>query len=77
MDRIYAKIVPECNIWRSLVKIIVGRNIKVLSKTELDNVRLEYDEISNSSEISNRDEIYNVWNQSDDGIGPGEKTQKI
>ena len=59
-----------------MVKIFVGRNIKVLSKTELYNVRLEYGEILNYSWISNRDEIYDVWNQSDDGIGP-KQTHKI
>ena len=59
-----------------MVKIIVDRNIEVLSKTKLDNVRLEYGEIVNSSEISNRYEIDNVWNQSDDGISPKTKRRK-
>ena len=68
--------VLECNKWRSLIKILVGRNIKVLSKTELNHVQLKYEEIVNSSEISNSDEIYDVWNQLYDGTGP-KKTQKI
>ena len=59
-----------------MIKILVGRNIKVLSKTELNHVQLKYEEIVNSSEISNSDEIYDVWNQLYDGTGP-KKTQKI
>ena len=56
-------------------KILVGRNIIVLSKTELDNIQLEYDKIVNSSETSNRDDKYDVWNQSDYGIGPGKNAE--
>ena len=70
------KTVIDCNKWYSLNKRVVGRNITALSKTELDNVRFEYGEIVNSSEISNDDEIDDVWNQWDDGTGP-KKTQNI
>ena len=52
-----------------MVKILAGGNIKGISKTESDNVQLEYDEIVNSSEIYNCDDIDDVWNQSDTGIG--------
>ena len=69
MDGKYEKTFIECNKWRSLIKRVVGRNVKVLSKTELDNVRLEYGEIVNSSEISTGDEINDVWNQSYDETG--------
>ena len=69
VNRKYGKTVLECNKWRILVKIFVGSNIKVLSKTELDHVLLEYGEILNYSGISTGDEIYYVWNQSDVGIG--------
>ena len=60
-----------------MVKILAGGNIKGISKTESDNVQLEYDEIVNSSEISNSDEIDNVWNQSDDGIGPKKNAENL
>ena len=43
---------------------MVGRSIKVLSKTEYAHVRNEYGEIINASEISNSDNgIDNVWNE--------------
>ena len=59
----YEKTVIECNKWRSLIKKYVGRNITVLSKTELDVVWFEYGEIVSSSEISDGiDEIYYIWN---------------
>ena len=54
----------------SLIKIVVARNIAVLSKTELDHFRFKYGKILISSEISNSDEIDDVWNQSDDGTCP-------
>ena len=57
------KTVIGCNKWFSFIKRVVGRNIKVLSKIELDNVRFEYGEIVNSSETLNGDEIDDVWNQ--------------
>ena len=38
VDSKYEKTLLEWNKWRSLVKIIFGRNIKILSKIELDNV---------------------------------------
>ena len=63
VDGEYEKTVIECNKWCSLNKRVVGRNITALSKTELDNVRFEYGEIVNSSEISNDDEIDDVWNK--------------
>ena len=44
-----------------MIKRVVGRNITVLSKTELDNVRLKYGKIVNSSETLNGDEIDDVW----------------
>ena len=50
---------------------------KVLSKTNLDTVRLEYGEIVNSYEISNHDEIDDVWDQSDDGIGPKKNSENL
>ena len=50
-----------------MIKILVGRDIELFSKTELDNFWFEYGEIVNSSEISNCDEIDDVWNQSDYG----------
>ena len=56
-----------------MVKRVVDRNITVLSKTELDNVRFKYGEIVSSSEISNGEEIDNVLNQSDDETGPKTK----
>ena len=77
MDSKCEKTVLKCYKWLSLVKIIVGRNIKFLSKRELDNVRLEYGEIVNSSEISNRDEIGDVWNKSDDGKGPKQNAENM
>ena len=40
-----------------MIKRFVGRNITVLSKTELDHVRFKYGEIVNSSETLNGDEI--------------------
>ena len=76
LDSKYERTVPECNKYCSLFQIIVGRNIKVISKTELDSVELEYDKIVNSSEISNCDEIDGVWKQSNDIISPA-KTHKI
>ena len=57
------KTVIGCNKWFSFIKRVVGRNIKVLSKIELDNVRFEYGEILNSSETLNGDEIDDVLNQ--------------
>ena len=58
--------VIECIKWRSFIKQVDYRNITVLSKTYLDVVWFEYGEIVNSYEISNGiDEIYDVWNQSD------------
>ena len=59
-----------------MIKRVVGRNITVLSKIEFDNVRFEYGEILNSSEILNGDEIDDLWNQSYDEKGT-QKTQKI
>ena len=59
-----------------MIKKRFGRNITVPSKTELDNDRFEYDEIVNVSEISNGDEIYDVWNQLDDGIGKKKRRRK-
>ena len=59
-----------------MIKRVVGRNITVLSKTELDNVRLKYGKIVNSSETLNGDEIDDVWNQSDDETGPKTKRRK-
>ena len=48
-----------------MIEKVVGSNISILSKKELDVVQLEYGEILNSSEISNGiDEIYDVWNKS-------------
>ena len=65
MDGKYEKTVIECKKWRSLIEKVVGSNISILSKKELDVVQLEYGEILNSSEISNGiDEIYDVWNKS-------------
>ena len=75
-DGEYEKTVLECNTWSSFIKSLVGRNITVPSKSELDNVQFEYGEIVNYSEISNGDEIDDVWNKSDYGTGP-QKTQKI
>ena len=69
-DGEYFKTVSQCNKWSSLIKRIVGRNITVLSKSELDHVRFEYGKIVNSSDISNGDEIDDVWNKSDDGTVP-------
>ena len=45
-------------------------------QSELDHVQFEYGKIVNSSDISNGDEIDDVWNKSDDGTVPQE-TQKI
>ena len=71
MDGKYEKNVIECKKWRSFIKICIGRNITVLSKTELDVIRFEYGEIVNSSEISNGIyEIDDVWNQSDNETVP-------
>ena len=58
-----------------MIKIVVGRNITVLIKIELDNVRFESGEIVNSSKTLNGDEIDDVWNQSYDEKGP--KTKRI
>ena len=64
MDGKYGKTVIEFNKWRSLIEKVVGVNITVLSKTELDVVRFEYSEIEDSSGISNGiDEIDDVRNQ--------------
>ena len=50
MDGEYEKNVIECNKLCIFIKIVSVRNITVLSKTELDHVQFEYDEIVNSSE---------------------------
>ena len=63
MDGKYEKTVVECNKWRSLIKRLVGKNIKILSKKELYHVQFKYGEIVNSSEISNGDEIDDLCNQ--------------
>ena len=60
------KPVSKCNKWCSLIKLVVGRNITLPSKKELDNVQSEYGDILNVSEISNGiDEIYDVWDEYD------------
>ena len=53
-----------------MITIIIGSNITALSKKELDNFLFEYGANINSSEISNGDEIDDVWNHSDDGTCP-------
>ena len=40
--RKYEKYVSECKKWRSLIKTVVGRNITVLQKKQLDNVWSRY-----------------------------------
>ena len=50
-----------------MIKRLVGRNITVLLKSELDHDRFEYGKIVNSSDILNGDEIDDVWNKSYDG----------
>ena len=62
--RKYEQSVSECNKLRTFIKIVVGRNITVLLKTEYDHVWTEYGEIINASEISNGDDsIDDVWNK--------------
>ena len=56
---------PSLNVINGAVwlkHLLVG-TLNFFSKIELDNVLLEYGEIVNYSEISNFDEIYDVWNQ--------------
>ena len=66
VDGRYENTAIEFKKWSSLIKKFVDRNIKVLSITELDAVRLENGGIINSSEISTGlDDINDVWNQSD------------
>ena len=69
---------PSLNVINGAVwlKILVGRNIKVLSKTKFDNDGLYCYKSLYYSDVSNHDDIDDVWNQPDDGIGP-KKTQKI
>ena len=77
MDGKYKTNVIECDKWSSFIKLLVGRNITVLSKTELDHVRFEYGDNVIFSEISNGDEIYDVWNQLDDETGPKKNAENL
>ena len=53
--------------------MLVG-TLKSLKKNDI--VRFKYGRIVNSSEISNGNEIDDIWNQSDDGTGPKKTNAK-
>ena len=75
MDGRYLKTVIECKKWRSFIKTVIGKNITVLSKIELNVVLFEYGGIVYYYEISNGIyDIDDVWNPSDDYTGPDKKT---
>ena len=53
----------QCKKSRILIKNIFERNITVLSKQKYDDVRIEYVDIINNSEIQNSDDAIDyVWN---------------
>ena len=65
IDKIkYEQAVSECQKFFTFIKIVVWRNIKVLTKTEYNHVRTEYGEFINAYEISNGDDsIADVQNE--------------
>ena len=61
----------ECKKQKSLIEAVVGKNITVLSRKELDNGRTEYGEIVNASETLNgKYEVDGVWNETDNERSP-------
>ena len=70
----YEQSVSECNKWRSLILKNCWEKHSCPLKTNLDHFGSEYGEIVNDSEISNSiDEIYDVWNKSDNENIPDKK----
>ena len=75
VDGKYEKLSSNVRNGAFLLKELLVGTLQSFQKTELDHFRFEYGVILNSSEISNGDEIDDIWNQSDDETGPG-KMQK-
>ena len=60
----YEHAVGECKRLITFIKIVLGKNIKVLSEKEYDHVHTEYGEIINAFKLSNGDDsIADIWNE--------------